>query len=464
MQSHNKEVSVMRVLNARRLPACLLAAMSSVALAGLGATGASAATQCSGANITGQGAAVLKIAEQNVWGPGFHTSANPAACDGSQGSKGEPTVNYTSTSSGVGLDSWGVAKGVASFAPTNAFIGTEEPPSPADKAEIEANETTKVANSLQTIPVAQESIVVIVHLPTGCTASNTIKKDPWPGRLVLNNTTLQKIWLGEITKWSQITDSGDSLSGAGCEPNTPITPVVRLDSAGSTHILKKYLELINSTGFETESATTATWGELAEGAGNTVWPKAAGVVRPAKTGDSAEVSKVAETPGSIGYAGLADTRANSAFVPAAGGPGTSTFWVPLENNGTTTAKPKYADPSTDEESATTANANCASTSYTNGKGQKFPPKATDDAWNEVTTSTKEKKYPLCGITYELALSKYSAYPGTSEGEATTVNNYLLFELETEANGGQQLIVGHDYEPIPTKLIKEARAGAALVTF
>jgi ABC-type phosphate transport system substrate-binding protein len=453
----------MRFLSARRsMQVCIAAAVSSVALATLGAAGASAATQCSGASITGQGAAVMKIAEQNVWGPGFHTSTNAAACSGTQGGGGEPTVAYTSSSSGVGLESWGVNKGVASFAPTNAFIGTEEPPNPTDKTEIEANETTKVANSLQTIPVAQESIVVIVHLPTGCTATNTVKKNPFPGRLVLGNATLQGIFLGTINTWGQIKDGGDELSPESCDAD-PITRVVRLDSAGSTHILKKYLDLINSTAFETESATTESWGELAEGTGNTVWPKAEiSVVRPSKTGDSAEVAKVAETPGSIGYAGLADARANAAFIPASGGSGTSTFWTPIENNGTAVAKPKYADPSTNGEEAATANANCFDTKYTNGSGTKFPPKLTSDTWNTVTTATKEKNYPLCGITYELALSDYQAYPSGTEPEAITVNNYLLFELNTETGGGQALILGHDYEPLPAKLVKEAAKGAALV--
>jgi len=453
----------MRFFSARRsIPVCILAAVFSVALVTVGAAGASAATQCSGASITGQGAAVMKIAEQSVWGPGFHTSTNAAACSGTQGSGGLPEVHYTSSSSGVGLESWGVKKGVASFASTNAFIGTEEPPNPTDKTEIEANETTVVANTLQTIPVAQESIVVIVHLPTGCTASNTIKKNPFPGRLVIGNPTLQKIFLGTITTWGEITDSGDTLSPSSCNSDS-ITRVVRLDSAGSTHILKKYLDLINSAQFETESATKESWGELAEGSGNTVWPKAAiSVLRPAKTGDSALVSKVAETPGSIGYAGLADARANSAFVPATGGPGTSTFWVPIENNGTGVAKPKYADPSTDGESATTANANCFDVKFTNGSGTKFPPKLTSDTWNEVTTATKEKNYPICGLTYELALSDYQAYPLGTESEATTVNNYLLFQLNTEANGGQAEIPNHDYEPLPAKLIKEATAGAKLV--
>lgn len=449
----------MRSLTARRVAsACILAAASLTALAAPGA--ASAATQCAGTNITGQGANVEKIALQTVWGPDFNTSTNKAACSGTQGSGAKPAVTYNSTSSGIGLESWGVNKHAASFAPTNAFVGTEEPPNAAEKAEIEANETSLAPEAVESIPVLQEAIVAIVNLPAGCTATST----PDPGRLVLGNATFEAIFLGKITKWSQITDSGDALSGAGCNPETPITRVVRLDSAGTSHIFKKYLALIDAAPFETESATSQTWNELSEGAGNTVWPKAAAVVRPAKTGDSAVISKVAETAGSIGYASLANARANSSFIPPKGGVGTATFWAPVQNSGTATKSAKYADPSTNGEEAAPAEANCAKTKYTNGKGTKFPPASSADAWNEVTTATKEKNYAICGLAYDLTVNRYSVFPAATEGEAITANNFLLFVLESKTGGGQLLIVNHDYEPLPKSLLKEAVAGAQATAF
>jgi ABC-type phosphate transport system substrate-binding protein len=430
-------------------------------LVGVGAASASAVTtQCSGVNIAGQGANVLKIAMQNVWGPDFNTSTTATACSGTQGTGGKPTVTYTSTSSGIGLESWGVAKHAASFAPTNGFVGTEEPPNEVQKGEIEANETTLVPSTVQSIPVAQESIAVIAHLPANCTATSTA----FPGRLVLNNVTLQAIFLGTITTWNQITDGGDSISGAGCNAATPITRVVRLDSAGTSHIFKKYLNLVNASPFETESATSQNWNELSEGAGNSVWPKAAAVVRPAKTGDTALVAKVAETAGSIGYAGLSNARANSAFVPPSGGPNTATFWIPVQNNGVGTKKITYVDPSTNGEATVAADANCAKTKYTNGKGTKFPPSSTALEWNEVTTATKQKNFTICGIAYVLSLSKYSAYPATSEGEALTANNFLQFVLSTKEGGGQLLIENHDYEALPKALVKEAVKGAQTLVF
>jgi ABC-type phosphate transport system substrate-binding protein len=426
-------------------------------LAASGAASASVGQQCSGVAVTGQGANAAQIAIQSVWGPDFNTSANSTACNGTQGSGGKPLVSFTKSSSGIGLESWGANGHSASFAPSNAYVATEEPPNATQKTEIESHETKSTANTLETIPLAQEDFVILVNLPTGCTATSTSN----PGRLVLNNTTLEAIWRGTITTWSSITEGGDKLSGASCNAATPITRIVRLDSAGTTHVLKKYLFLINESTFETEKGQDLTWNGVAEGTENTTWPKLAAVVRPSSTGDTAEVAKVAATPSSIGYAGLADARANTSFVPPSGGPSTALFWTPIENNGTTAKKPTYKDPSTDGESATTAQANCAKTKYTNGKS-KFPPKKTTESWSPVTTATKETNYPICGIIYGLALDGYADYPGTEPAEATTVNNFFLFALSTTAEGGQSLILNHDYEPLTTPLDKEATTGAKAI--
>ncbi len=453
----------MGLFSARRMASAC--ALSAAAVAALMAPGvASAATQCSGSNIVAAGSTLQKLAQKEIWEPDFNTSANATACSGSQGNEAKPTISYESIGSGAGLEDWGY-NGHAFEAGRVAIVATDEPVNPKEKKEIEVNEMKTVANSVQSIPVLQASVAIIMNLPANCTATNTVKKDPFPGRLVLNNVTLQKIWVGEITKWSQITEEGDKLVGTGCDAETSITRVVRLDQSGTTHVFKKYLDLISNTAFETEKGENKTWAEISEGTENTTWPTAAAVVRPEKTGGGALVSKVAETPSSIGYANLADARANGGFSKTGiGGPGTGKFWAPIQNDGVGTTKVKYADPSTDGDSEPLANANCFDTKYTNGTGTKFPPKVTSDTWNEVTTETKEKAYPICGLTYDMMLSKYSAYPGTSEGEVTTASNFLNFVLETEAGGGQQLILNHDYEPLPAKLLKESRKGVALAAF
>ena len=82
----------------------------------------------------------------------------------------------------------------------------------------------------------------------------------------------------------------------------------------------------------------------------------------------------------------------------------------------------------------------------------------------MTTATKETNYPICGIGYALSLTKFSDYPGTELGEATTVSNFLSFVLATSTDGGQELIETHDYEPLTAALDKESLKGAKGIGF
>jgi ABC-type phosphate transport system substrate-binding protein len=464
----NQEVNGMRLPSAPRLvPACIVSAAAVAALAAPGAANAALGTQCSGANITAQGSSLQKDAQLNVWNPDFNTSTkSKSACAGAkgQGTLEKPTVKYTSSGSGAGLEAWGVNKKTPNYA-TNAFVGTDEPPNAAQTAEIEANETTPVSNAVLTIPVVQESVAILVDLPTNCVA--TSKKDK--GRLELNNVTLEGIFRGTIKTWAEIKDDGDAISGAGCNTSTPISVVVRKDQSGTTHIVKKYFSVINEGAFTTEAPKeeSKTWTQISEGTENVTWPKSANVVRPASTGGGALITKVAETPGSIGYANLAEARLNGNFTeaPGKGGPNTARFWAPIQDTGiATSGKLKYADPSSNKASNTEAEANCKDTEFTNGSVP-FPPKNAEEPWNEVTTSTIEKKYTLCGLTYDLAFTSFSAFPGTSLAEATTVNNYLQFVLNAKGGGGQKLIADHDYLALPKGvLLEEAQKGAALIAF
>ena len=175
------------------------------------------------------------------------------------------------------------------------------------------------------------------------------------------------------------------------------------------------------------------------------------------------VKKVAETPGSIGYANVSDARANAAFVPPAGGADEPTFWAEVERNtvkegGKNVAV--YSDPATNGEVAAKGSANCSETLYTNGK-KKFPPPNTEELWNEVVAAKKQLTYADCYISYDLALSQYSlftkgtikegaAFPeAPTEGEARSVKDYLGYELSTGAGGGQPAAEGEDYSGDPS---------------
>jgi ABC-type phosphate transport system substrate-binding protein len=449
----------MRLPSVRRLaPACIIGAAATAALVAPGAADATLGAQCSGTGITAQGSSLQKDVQLNVWNPQFNESKSKAACAELKGQgKGKPKVEYKSTGSGAGLESWGVNKATPNYV-ANAFVGTDEPPNAAQKKEIESHESKSTPETVESIPVAQESVAVMVNLPANCVATSKAAK----GRLVLNNVTLESIFRGPPKKWSEITESGDKLSGSGCSTTATIQPVVRKDQSGTTHIFKKYLSLINEGVFTTEAPKeeSKTWTEVSEGTENTTWPKAAKVEKPEATGGGAEINWVAEHPGTIGYANIAEVRANGNFTSTKGeGPEKQRFWVELQDNGVaTTGKLKYADPSLNKDVATEDEANCKDTEYTNGSVA-FPPESVLEEWNEVTTRTIEPKYTLCGLTYDLAFTSYSAYTGPVIGEATTVQNYLSFVLNAAGGGGQKVMAKHDYLALPKgKVLTEAEHG------
>jgi ABC-type phosphate transport system substrate-binding protein len=449
----------MRLPFARRLaPACMLSAVTVAALAAPGAANAAPGPQCSGANITAQGSSLQKDAQINVWTKQFNLSEkSKVACAGGskQGNGAKPTVTYSSTGSGAGLEAWGV--GASPNYTANAFVGTDEPPNATQIGEIEAHETTLIPQTVESIPVVQESVAVIIHLPAGCVAETKYKKEK---RLVLNNVTLEKIYRGTLKNWSEVTDDGDKITG--CTPGA-IQPVARFDQSGTTHIFKRYLHLIDPSNFTDEKSGSTDWNTVSEGSLNTDWPQAANVVKPAAKGGGELIAKVLATPGAIGYVNIAEARLNANFVPPSGGAGTNNFWALLQNNGVaTTGKLKYADPAANGEVAALDEANCKNIEYTNGV-EPFPPASVLEPWNEVTTRTIQKKYPLCGLTYDLAFTSFGAYPGTSLGEATTAHDYLTFVVDSKGGGGQKVIANHDYLALPKgKVLDEAQAGATKI--
>jgi len=473
----------MKRISARRMAsACAITAASLAALAAPGAASASTGELCTGESTFGAGSSFQALAQQQVWSVDFNKAKEKSlfACDGEHGpTKGKPTITYESIGSGAGYKKWKEKLEYGKY----GFIGTDNT---VNKAEIEAVNAEQEAggkSKLMTIPVAQGAVAIIVHLPVGCTSTSTANAGNAKnaeGRLALNDVTLEEIYNGQINKWSQITSAngGDAITCETPEESeSAIIPVVRKDSSGTTHIFKRFLALISTQTFEMENIKEGkiieglTWGQAAEGPKSTAWPVAAKVLTPKNETGAGLAEEVYNTPGSIGYANLADARETEVegkykydFVPPVGGKGTTTFWAELENS-SKTSKGKttrtYADPSSNEDSATKAESNCKSTVYQNGT-KVFPPPLLTEPWNEVTTELVSKTYALCGLTYDLALTNYAAYSahGGNVKEATTVQNYLNYVLD--AVGGQAKIKKHDYLGLPIELAEEARKGPGLI--
>lgn len=515
----------MTFLSGRRLiTACVVTAAAAV---GVIAPGTASATpdllqQCAGGNIKGHGSTfqapiLVKWAEQ------FNTSVNEFACSGTQGSKGTPKVEYLHTGadagSGACLHGWGAESTEETKYQTFGYCGTDEAPNPTQKAEIESHAAAGVEpRSLETIPVLQGAVTIIVHLPSGCKAESEIEKAGKKtklGRLVLDNSSIDKVYRGEITNWKQLLENqekensnagGDKLTCTGglAEEERTITPVVRLDHSGTTHIFKAYLLQVDGAPVTMEEYPTTltpagrgksgcasslpeeseTWSQVSEACQNQRWPKAAKVEFGTEKGNPGVIKAVNNIESSIGYADLAVAREEKFFsaiiknekgeVIHRGGEnkkGSETnvgeqnteFWAEVQD----TATPQisgFADPASNGDVEKVASSNCKGTVFSNEAGKKFPPPNVRETWNQAKAELVEAKYSLCGLTYDLVLRQYSFYPGgTTKEEATTVENFLRWAVNTKAGGGEAL-KNTDYEKLPGTIIKEDETGLKEVGF
>ncbi len=491
----------------RRVTACI-ASVAAVAAVVAPATASAAkgpvtdrGEQCSGANIVGRGSTFQNPA-QLVWNPGFNKNTSTVGCSGAQGSKGKPTATYRNTESkdrgsGACLKVFGAEKETPNR--EYSFCGTDEAPNETQKTEIESHKTGGSTESLETVPVLQGAVAVIVHLPAGCKATATSvvvdEKTKTLGRLVLNNSTVDGIYKGTIKTWNELlaAQPSDSMTCTSeTEKEDTISPVVRTDHSGTTHIFKAYLSLVDTAPIEMEvykeaygtgsaksstgcgkefPAESKTWAEVSEACPNQRWPLAAHVIRnETETGNPGVINLVNSTPSSVGYADLAVAREKKFFsTKGEGGENkkgeqNTKFWAPVQNGSGAT----YSDPSSKGDTEKLASSNCKNTRYIENGEKEFPPASTRSLWNQAKAALIEENYPICGLTYDLAFREYKPYlagtPFEAEGKATatTVENYLMYEVSSK--GGGKEVKNHDYEALPKEVIKKAEAGIAEIGY
>jgi ABC-type phosphate transport system substrate-binding protein len=486
----------MTSLFARRVVACIASAAALAAVVPATASAKKAAepktdrlTQCAGSEILGRGS-TFQNPVQLIWegtaksGKGFNESTAAEACSGTQGSGGTPHVKYlqgeAEKGSGACLKSFG-AEGQLKKPTEVDFCGTDEAPNALQKKEIE--EETKTAGKsdlLETIPVLQGAVAVIVDLPSGCTSSSSVT----PQRLVLDGSTVEGIYRGTITTWKGVIAAQgaghgeDKLSCA--EPskeNETIHVVVRKDHSGTTHIFKAYLAQVNPASFEAEGKYEEcqvkpleeepdTWFKVSTGCENQRWPAKAHVVRPTITGNPGVVEKVATTPSSVGYADLAVAREYNFFSGKEEGgenkkqAAKERFWAAVENKKSPLT---YMDPSSDGDTYKIGDSNCKKTKYINTEtSEEFPPESTRESWSGATADDEDETYPICGLTYDLAFKLYKPfYEGTASEEAgkkkaTSVENYLFYEVGKKS--GAKASKKTDYEALPKSVLAKSVVG------
>jgi ABC-type phosphate transport system substrate-binding protein len=390
-------------------------------------------TTCAGGGIVGAGSSLQGIAHTKVWKTGFEGTICPSG----------PTVTYNSTSSGSGLGEWNHDLKKGSINTGLAFIGTDDAPTAAQIANIKSKAG---GAQLAVIPVAQTAITVLANPPADCKVK------------AITNSNLAGVFEGRITSWDKVEGS----EGAGCK--SPITRVVREDGSGTTYQFKNYLfqnykEPLACTEDLIEKGKKATWQELEPlSAPNLSWPEScpektlSNVVRSGGTGGGAEVKKVNEIAGSIGYVALPDAKAGIAG---------STTILNLQSNGQKKfAQGVFAEP------ASGNTANCGAMAYQvprlNGRR--------DVDWSGVfggKPAIGSGNYPLCALTYDIAFHGYQA-AGFTEGQELTVRDYLYNYIVQTA--GQAAIASNYYSPLPTSaeprfdILGAAQEAAASISY
>src|SRR5262249_4419695 len=155
------------------------------------------------------------------------------------------------------------------------------------------------------------------------------------------------------------------------------------------------------------------------------------------SGGGDEVRTVGATGGSIGYAALSDAR--SVYASLGGGAASPTWpnlkWIPIRNTTLLT----NVDPSTNNLSATKTNSGCATTS-----GTYTPPSGSGATgnWSGVYVSSSTNQYPICTLTWDLAVTDYTpAWGATGTDYDQSVRDYLGY---VTSSGGQADIINNDY--------------------
>jgi hypothetical protein len=295
----------------------------------VGAAPALAVTHA-GQNIYGSGSSLQLVAQTQVWDPLWH--ANPTVDQPTLNN--DPAVtNYNPTGSGPGLAEFGNTTGVLdetqdpvaqAAGQLDAYTGSDDPPGgPLGTAGTNLTNASAAASGAATtkidevtVPVAEAPVAVIFSLPSGITAGTG-------SLLQLTNQELQSIWSDKIPKsahyaantygaileeahWThvaanpkaeQFTDAGGSTGGG-----STVTLQARAKGSGTTYTFRGFLYLSHDPTYTIKTVNDSN--TLANPNG---WPASvANINETGNTNGPALVDTTTTTPGSVGYANLAD--------------------------------------------------------------------------------------------------------------------------------------------------------------
>jgi len=225
-------------------------------------------------------------------------------------------------------------------------------------------------------------------------------------KLVLTPELITKIFTGKITKWD---DAAIAAVNSGAKlPSSAINVVYRSDASGTTANFEKFLAANDATDFTAQPAKDNA-NQVFKGQG--------------KAGSQGVASAISSTEGSIGYVEYSfavNGSLNTVSVDSGSGP---------------------VDVSKDSASAAVADAQVTGTG--------------DDLTLKINYATKAKgAYPIVLVTYEIACTKYS-----DAAAGKFVKNFLDYTV----NGGQSLLAGLGYAPLPSSLQAKVKTSVAKIS-
>ncbi|MFN2560809.1 MAG: phosphate ABC transporter substrate-binding protein PstS [Jatrophihabitans sp.] len=225
-------------------------------------------------------------------------------------------------------------------------------------------------------------------------------------KLVLTPDLVTKIFTGKIKTWNDPAVKAKNTSAK--LPSTAINVIYRSDSSGTTSNFEKFLAANDPTDFTAKPAKdNAT--KVFAGQG--------------KAGSQGVAAAIGSTEGSIGYVEYS-FAVNGSLATASLDTGSGPV-----------------DVSKDSASATLADAQVVGTG--------------DDLSLKINYATKASgAYPVVLATYEIACTKYK-----DAAAGTFVKNFLSYT----ASGGQSLLAGLGYAPLPSSLQAKVAASIAKIS-
>ena len=431
--------------------------------------------ECDGGDITGRGASFARDAH-NV----FINNFEPIFCEGIP----SPAITYEALGSGAGR----LAVKVRNDAPR--FGMTDEPPTPAEIAQMDAGTGNEPAESdvnpndnglIHVVPAAVGAVAPLVNFPDGCdvgelpeasrTAEQNLDADGTPDdvmRVKFTKAQYENVWAKSAAadEWDEVFP--DLAGDVDCEE--PIIRVVRFDDSGTSFAFKDYLNTIDGgegwlTTYvgganKTREWPNAVFGARADCAGT---PNGPGSQEDAvdqltsgcSNGNGALVAKLVATDGSVGYSDISTARGNSpslAVTPEAND--NDTYWTQIQNGADSFTEPT-SSPNGFRTDAPKG-ANCQTTEF------EGLPESTLGDWSKATGVTSEVGYGICTLTYGLVFDDNADVWGNTpaeEAKARTVVDYWENIVSTPA---QAALFPNDYAPLPVAIREISREGIAEV--